>query len=77
MEIELAIGGVEMAVKRAITEHFLPYVWDHYHVEKLPEEDLSCNYVWYLARKKTELWSDGTCFDPQQCWMEFVKLIEK
>ena len=36
MGIELAIGGAEMAVKRAISEHFMPYVWDHYHVEKPP-----------------------------------------
>jgi hypothetical protein len=36
MEIELAIEGIEMAMKRAKIEHFLPYVWDHYHVEKPP-----------------------------------------
>ena len=24
--------------------------------------------------KKEELWLEGSCFDPQQCWMEIVKL---
>jgi len=36
LEIELAIEGAEMAVKSIKTEYFLPYVWDHYYIEKPP-----------------------------------------